>query len=109
MMEIKDVVVGMRVSAGVAKPRNALVYAEPVMRDGRWHVPVEYLTGYQEELPLSVLHVVPPKRPSARYGRDEPRGTLHSIVASYNELLPEDQRVTEEQLEVEIKLAGVGR
>jgi hypothetical protein len=107
MMDVKDITIGMHVRAGITNPREVLVYAEPYMVLGRWRVPVEYRTGEREDLPLVLLYVST-KRPSARRGRGASGVTsIHNIVDEFNELLPDDQRVTEEQLAV--KLQKVGR
>jgi hypothetical protein len=112
VIEIKDVVVGMRVRAGLELPRDVLVYAAPFQVDGRWRVPCEYRTGTREDLPLAVLHHAP-KRPSARYGREqlpnEARATLYKVVAEFNEVVPESSRVGSVELEDKIRKHGVRR
>jgi len=102
-MEPNDVWIGMNVSVGVgAKPRKAQVCGEPYEQDGRWKVPVEYLTAYREDVPLTMLSA------PVKYAPDEVRMPLKDLVKVCNTVLPREHQISSEQLVAALKKRGLG-
>ena len=100
-MNPEDIKIGMRLRYGVQLPREVTVTGNALERDGRWFVPVRFITGALEVVPFALL-CARPKRPSVR--RQEV--SLRGVVKAFNEVAPET--IAESDVVAALQKHGVG-